>query len=101
MAGFLKKIANLFLGHKNPGPSSRSTDVLKEIMHSVDLTQDIEYDCSQVYELLDQYAEMVNRGEDASQIMPLVKQHLELCGDCYDEYEALLAILEQTQNSPV
>jgi hypothetical protein len=94
MAGFLKKIASLFQGRKNPGPTSRSMDVLKEIMHSVDLTQDIEYDCSQVYELLDQYAEMVNRGEDASQIMPLVKQHLELCGDCYEEYEALLQILE-------
>lgn len=89
----------LILGSKNPGPPSRSLDVIMEIIHSIDLTQDIEYDCSEVYELLDQYAEMVSRDEDASQIMPLVQQHLVLCGDCYEEYEALLTILEQAQNS--
>lgn len=94
MAGLFKKIARLVQGSKNPGPPSRSMDVIKEIVHSIDLTQEIEYDCSQVYDLLDQYAEMVSMGKDASQIMPLVQQHLELCRDCSEEYEALLQILE-------
>ena len=34
------------------------------------------------------------RGEDAGHLMPLVQQHLDLCAECREEYEALLRVLE-------
>jgi predicted anti-sigma-YlaC factor YlaD len=37
---------------------------------------------------------MQKRGEDASQFMPLVQKHLNMCPDCREEYEALLKMME-------
>jgi hypothetical protein len=56
-------------------------------------TREVEYSCDEVYELLDQFAELVERGEDVSQLMPLVQYHMEMCMDCREEMEALLRIL--------
>lgn len=64
-----------------------------QLIQMVDETLREEYDCAQVYELLDQFAEMVTSGEDASLVMPLVDQHLKMCPDCREEYEALLRML--------
>jgi hypothetical protein len=80
-----------------PGPStngSRDIEIVKGLVGMIEKTQEIEIDCSQVYRLLDQYTELVLRGEDPGQLLPLVKQHLELCMDCREEYEVLLKILE-------
>jgi hypothetical protein len=73
---------------------SQEIEMVKGLMGMVEKTQEVEIDCSQVYRLLDQYTEMVLRGEDPGELMPLVKQHLELCMDCREEYEVLLKILE-------
>jgi len=42
---------------------------------------------------------MGQRGENAVALMPLVKRHLDLCGDCKDEYEALLRVLKASKSS--
>ena len=57
-------------------------------------TREDEYTCEKIYELIDQFAEMVARGEDVSQLMPLVQHHLDFCRDCHEELEALLRMLE-------
>jgi hypothetical protein len=71
------------------------TDVkmVRRLVDMVKKTQENEISCNEVYRLLDQYAEMVVRGQDPGEIMPLVKHHLEMCMDCREEYEALLEIL--------
>jgi hypothetical protein len=56
--------------------------------------QEVEYDCSDVYKLLDQFAEAVLRGEDIAPWMPLIRAHLERCPDCRAEFEALLLTLQ-------
>ena len=68
--------------------------MLESVITAVANTQEVEYDCGEVYQLLDQYVEMVNRGEDASELMPLVKHHLDMCKDCHEEYAALMRVLE-------
>lgn len=78
-------------------PSTQSQEVLKAMLYKIARTQEIELTCGEVFDLLDQYTEMVANGEDVAEIMPLVKQHLEMCPDCYEEFEALLRVL---QNSP-
>jgi uncharacterized protein Yka (UPF0111/DUF47 family) len=60
----------------------------------VEKTQEVEFSCEDVYRLLDQYAETINRGEDAQKLMPLVEHHIEICPDCREEFEALLRILQ-------
>lgn len=76
------------------GDGASSEQVLRKLLVAIEQTQDVEYSCDEVYQLLDQYTEAVERGEDAAQVMPLVKHHLDMCPDCREEFEALLSILE-------
>jgi uncharacterized protein YdiU (UPF0061 family) len=59
-----------------------------------------ELDCEQVFDTLDQYAEIEVRREDAARLMPLVREHLDMCSHCCDEYEALLDVLAKASNAP-
>jgi hypothetical protein len=54
--------------------------------------------CSQVFALLDQYVEKEVRGEAAARLMPLLREHLDICPNCCEEYEALLRALERSTN---
>lgn len=58
-------------------------------------TADKELTCDEVFALLDQFAEMAARGEDVAALMPMVKQHLDMCKDCREEYESLLNVISQ------
>jgi hypothetical protein len=75
-------------------PSSQSQEVLKAIFRKIGHTQEVELTCGEVFDLLNQYAEMAANGEDVTKLMPLVKQHLEMCADCREEFEALLKVLQ-------
>ena len=66
----------------------------KKWIAMVEKTQEVEFSCEDVYRLLDQYTETINRGEDAQKLMPLVEHHIEICPDCREEFEALLRILQ-------
>jgi hypothetical protein len=69
---------------------------LKGMINMVDATAEIELACEEAYRLLDEYADMMLRGEDPEVLLPQVKHHLEMCMDCREEYEALLAALRAT-----
>ncbi|MEM7801106.1 MAG: hypothetical protein AAF633_18075 [Chloroflexota bacterium] len=57
------------------------------------MTQDQELGCEEVFELLDQYAELIIEDKDAREYMPLVAHHLEMCGHCREEFEVLIDIM--------
>ncbi len=78
---------------QSPQPALPAESI-KHIAQMIGATQEVEYSCDQVYQLLDQFAEAVLRGEDVSKLMPLVQQHLEMCPDCQAEFEALLRTLK-------
>jgi hypothetical protein len=69
---------------------------LKRMIHMVDSTADIEIACEDAYRLLDEYADMLLRGEDPVALLPQVKHHLEMCMDCREELDVLLAALQAT-----
>lgn len=71
--------------------------MLTKLMHMVEQTQEEEYSCNDVLQLLDEYAEMVSYGEDAADMMPLIKHHLDMCPDCREEAEALLSVIQSQQ----
>ncbi|MBN1933981.1 MAG: hypothetical protein JW934_04930 [Anaerolineae bacterium] len=68
-------------------------DMLKQMIRGVLNTHDRELDCGECFEYLDQFAELMLIGKDTTEAMPLVKEHLERCGNCREEFEALLAAL--------
>ena len=63
------------------------------LMTALTETQDVELGCEDVYRLLDEYAEAIQNGEDPEKLLPLVKQHLEICQECDEELQAVLEIL--------
>jgi hypothetical protein len=75
-------------------PTIAGQDLALAALRMVQVTRTEEYSCDQAYELMDQYAEMVRRGEDVSVLLPLVYHHLEMCPECREELAALLRILE-------
>ena len=62
-----------------------------EDVHSEELT------CDEIYSKLDEYVECEANTKDAAQLMPLIRQHLDTCSDCCEEYEALLDVVEKTE----
>jgi hypothetical protein len=56
-----------------------------------------ELSCSDIYAILDEFVEKEARGGDAHQLAPLIREHLEMCSECCDEYEALLNVIEHTK----
>ncbi len=74
-----------------------SDELVERLIHSLEDTAEDECTCEDVYAIVDEYAERQFQGEDAARLMPLIKQHLDICHDCCEEYEALLEILEKSQ----
>ena len=74
----------------------KEIDRLKRLIHMVDATAETEIACDKAYRLLDQYADMLMRGEDVAALMPRVKHHLEMCMDCREEVEVLIKALRET-----
>jgi hypothetical protein len=66
---------------------------VKAMVRLLEKTHDEEIPCDEVHAMLAQFAEAVTLKEDASQLMPLVQQHLDLCAGCREEFEAVLRIL--------
>jgi hypothetical protein len=59
-----------------------------------------EISCNELYEKLDEYVEHEVDGKDAAKVMPLMREHIDLCPDCCEEYEALLHVVEETEHKP-
>ena len=75
-----------------------SADRIGPILRMLGKTQIEEYSCDDAHQLLDIYADMVSRGEDATAVHPLVKLHLELCESCREEFEAILLAITDTDD---
>lgn len=74
-----------------------NTDLVK-LMHCLSMTVEGACTCAEAYAMLDQYTELVASDEQAKQLMPLVKNHMDMCPDCREEFEILLKIVH-TENA--
>lgn len=97
---FFKRIIQLFVGGKKSSQqeaaSHQNGSVIGKLLHMVENTDEVEIACDEVFELLDQYVELEAHGEDVTNLLPLVKRHLDKCRDCHEEYEALMRVFEAT-----
>lgn len=71
-----------------------SQEHLVNLMQRLEYTMEEAYSCEEAFALLDEYVELVATDEEAKRLMPLVKNHLDMCPDCQDEFEILLHILK-------
>lgn len=73
---------------------AQPTDQVRRLLERIARTQEREMDCGEVYAVVDQYAEAILAGEDVTAEFELVIQHLDLCPDCLEEYDALMSVLQ-------
>ncbi|MCL5611155.1 MAG: hypothetical protein M1485_01150 [Chloroflexi bacterium] len=71
-------------------------EVVKGFLRVLDKVRKEETTCNEVFAQLDEYVEKEVHGKDAAHLMPLLREHLDICSHCCDEYEALLDVLEET-----
>ena len=62
-------------------------------------TEEYEISCMECFNLLDQYADLLLEGTDPSEIMPTVRQHLNHCPGCVDEFKALMTMIQEAAGS--
>lgn len=69
-------------------------EVIVGFLEVLEKVREEEASCTEIYKCLDEYVEKQVHGNDASKLMPLVREHLDMCSECCEEYEALLVVLE-------
>jgi len=71
-------------------------------LKNVFATQEEEISCSECFDLVSRFVELEVAGQDPAATLPQVKQHLNQCRACRDEYETLLELrrLEEKGEMP-
>ena len=71
-------------------------------LRNISETQDEEISCTECFDLVSRFVELEMAGGDVGTELPQVKQHLDQCRACRDEYEMLLdlARLENEDHTP-
>lgn len=74
-------------------------DVLKKLVKSAQMADEHEIGCDECFEELHEFAEMELAGKSPEEAKPLVKDHLDKCGSCREEYQALLEALQNIEGN--
>ncbi|MCP4358608.1 MAG: hypothetical protein GY796_11375 [Chloroflexi bacterium] len=94
------------LAQKGAATDSSTTFHLTEeklvrLIRCLEQTHEDAYSCEEAYALLDEYVELIATDEQAAQLMPLVRNHMDICPDCHEELEVLLNILRSESSSDI
>ncbi len=92
---FIQRIQNTFNPQKDT--AELKDEVVLKFLRVLENAREDELSCSEMYARLDEFVETEVQGEDADKITPLVHEHLDMCPECCEEYEALLTVLEHTK----
>lgn len=68
---------------------------IKRLMRSIAATEDREIGCDECFNEIDRFVELELEGKHAAEALPLVKEHLDRCGNCHEEYQALLKAVKK------
>lgn len=89
----LRKVAHVTIPTHPDERAKLESDKLKHLLRAIMITRPDEIGCDECFEQVDRFVDMTLAVEDAAEVMPLVQDHLERCGNCREEFEALLAAL--------
>jgi hypothetical protein len=70
---------------------------IRALVRAIGLTREQEIDCSECLDRVAEFAERELAGKPVPDALEAVRHHLVRCGECRDEYEALLAALKGMQ----
>jgi hypothetical protein len=75
-------------------------DIFRAVIKEIAETREgEEIGCDECFEQVDRFIEMELSGLNAAQAMPLVQEHLKMCGECREEFEALLVSLRAAEEA--
>ncbi len=80
----------------SPQPQLNDEVVVKFLQVLENLREE-EINCAEFYSRIDEFVEREVKSHDAKKIMPVIQDHIDMCAECCDEYEALLSVLENTK----
>ena len=80
-------------------PEELSNDTVLGFLRMLERVEKEDITCDELYMKLDEYVERELDKRDAAYIMPLMREHLETCPDCCEEYEALLHVIQETEKN--
>lgn len=69
------------------------SETIKKLIRSIVNTRPEEVGCDICIDQLSKFVDQELDGQDVSELMPLIKHHLDSCSGCGEEYEALLDAL--------
>lgn len=72
---------------------SLSKKQLEALLQALKVTADKEINCNEFLDLMAEYAELEMLGQASGSEFDAFRQHLELCVECREEYEALVRAL--------
>lgn len=78
---------------QEPSPLNRKQALVKGLTQALEMTEEKELACGEVFEVIDQYAEALIRGDNVQDLEPLVHHHLQMCHECQQEFEMLLEMM--------
>jgi|SRR5215217_7420314 len=71
-------------------------EYFKAVVKEITEIREEEIGCDECFEQVDRFVEVELSGLDAARAMPLVQEHLEICGECREEFEVPLIALQAT-----
>jgi hypothetical protein len=89
---FFQRIQNMFKPQQE-----LQDEVIVKFLRILEDVRDEEMSCDEMFVRLDEFVETEVNSHDAEKLMPLLREHLDMCPDCDEEYEALLTVLENTK----
>jgi hypothetical protein len=67
---------------------------LKKIVRMIAETRDEELNCDRCFAEMNRFVELLLDGKEPEEAMPLFRHHLDMCGECNEEFEALFAAVQ-------
>lgn len=74
-----------------------SDDQVRALVRALSITREQEIDCSECLDMVAEFAERELAGRPIPDALETVRHHLTRCGECREEYEALLTALKRMQ----
>jgi len=87
----IQRIKNSFIPHEE-----LPNEAVLGFLRLLEETHDEELSCDEIYTKLDEYVQREVDKKDAAKLMPLIRDHLDTCPDCCEEFEVLLDVIEKT-----
>ena len=64
-------------------------------------TDEDEISCLECMEILDQYVDLLDAGQNPSEVLPELEHHLCVCHCCHSELDGILTALRAAADAPV